>query len=875
MILNNNLNTREQNSSISDAGSLTNQRKEGISSRQGAAGFESQAQSGLSVLDDESQESLAAVADNLTTQLQTGTSGNDRLNGTDGNDYIKGLAGNDTIRGKGGDDILDGGEGDDRLYANDGADRLYGGEGDDRVYGNDGDDLLKGGNGTDRLYGGNGADRIFGGEGSDYLRGQNGNDSLSGGAGDDTVYGGSGADRLFGNAGNDILKGGNGNDIFVDNQGTNTIVGGRGQDEVRFAGNFDDYTIKARGRSFVFENKQTGSINTVSSVERFAFNDQGLSLSTLKESFIGKKDTNYHSFDGSFNNLKNPDIGKVDSPYRHIAPKDESRSMGGAQEASLPNPRDISNAVFTQDAETKNDKGLSDMFWLWGQFLDHDITLTPTVETENADIPIPKGDPLFDPQGTGDKTMSFDRSVYIIDDQGVRNQTNHITAVIDGSNIYGSSKEAQEDVRSGVGGKLTVDENNRMPKDSKGHFVSGDERVNENVGLTSMHTIWVREHNQVADQIASEHPTWKDEKIFQEARKKVVGEMQAISANEFYPEVLGGEGLKSYQGYNPDVSPQISNEFASAAYRFGHTMLSPDILRLDEDGKEIPEGNLALRDAFFRPDKVEEAGIDPILRGFADHTAQAADAKLVDDVRNFLFGPPGSGGFDLATLNIQRGRDHGIAGYNDVREAAGLFRITSFDDPIFQGDSGQRLASVYSSPDQVDLWVGGLAENAKDDGLFGSTFSTILRDQFTRSRDGDRFWYENRFSGAELSELNNLKLSDVIERNSDIKNLQDDVFIASNNFVQPVADPVQVRSLGAAGSDGATGTNAITSQPAASDQVIENVAEITTNTIMVSAAEASIIQDRAFEGAAAEAALEAESVTSDAELRQAGILPKE
>jgi hypothetical protein len=238
-------------------------------------------------------------------------------------------------------------------------------------------------------------------------------------------------------------------------------------------------------------------------------------------------------------------------------------------------------------------------------------------------------------------------------------------------------------------------------------------------------------------------------------------------------------------------------------------------------------------------------------------------------VRNFLFGPPGSGGFDLASLNIQRGRDHGISGYNDVREALGLSRITSFDDPIFKGDSGQRLASVYSSPDQVDLWVGGLAEKGQGEALFGSTFSTILNDQFSRLRDGDRFWYQNRFSGAELNELNNLKLSDIIERNTGIQQIQDDVFVASSNFVEPVISAaVQVELNSSLVFSGTTG------EAAGSDAAIRNVAEIATNTIQVSSSEADIIINNALEIQDAEEELEESSTTSDVELIQAGILPQ-
>ncbi len=768
-------------------------------------------------------KSLIQLIERLLSQLQNNPvrkDGNNKGNNQDGSHRFsrRGTSGNDQLRGT---------------------------NGADQIHGRGGDDTIRGRGGNDKLLGGKGDDTLFGGRG---------NDRLKGGKGHDTLNGGQGNDRLYGGKGNDVLKGGRGRDVFIDNRGSNTIEGGQGRDEIRFSGKFKDYEILTRGDKFIFENMKTGNINTVSDVERFTFKDQGLSLSTLISTFVGNEDTKYHSIDGSFNNLMNPDIGKVDSPFRSLVPKDESRSMGGIKFAELPNPREISNAVFAQTEPTENKKGLSDMFWLWGQFLDHDITLTPTTTAESAPIPIPIGDPLFDPQRTGDKTMSFDRSVSIINDKGERKQINRITAVIDGSNIYGSSKEVQEEIRQFSGGRLTVDENNRMPKNAQGHFISGDERVNENVGLIAMHTLWVREHNLVADKLAQENPRWNDEKLFQEARKTVVAEMQAITANEFLPNLLGGKGLSEYRGYNPNVSPQVSNEFASAAYRFGHTMLSPNILRLDEGGNEIEEGNLRLRDAFFRPDKIEEAGVDPILRGFAAQTAQAADAKIVDDVRNFLFGPPGAGGFDLASLNIQRGRDHGVASYNDVREGMGLNRITSFDDPIFKNGSGERLASVYKSTDDIDLWVGGLAEDPDSDGrdgLFGSTFSGVLRDQFERSRNGDRFWYENRFSGAELRDLNNLKLSDIIKRTTGVENIQDNAFIASNN----INSSAQADFAPAAGAQGAA------SQPSIRVPV-EDVVAIATDTVQVSQAEANTIITRALEVDDAETALAASTSTT-------------
>jgi len=511
---------------------------------------------------------------------------------------------------------------------------------------------------------------------------------------------------------------------------------------------------------------------------------------------VTEPQTEYRSIDGTGNNRRNPELGSSGQALDKSLGTDPAREPGGTTEARLPSAREVSNAVSAQNGNTQNNKGLSDMFWIWGQFLDHDLTLVHASGQESANVAVPEGDPWFDPAGTGTASIGFTRSVATIGSDGQRQQNNSITAFLDGSNVYGSDAETAASLRDFSGGRLKESSGNLPPVDGAGLYLAGDERANENPGLTSMHTLWMREHNRIADELATQHPDWGDETLYQEARRKVVAEMQAITYNEFLPNLLGDNALPQYQGYNSSTNPDIGNEFATAAYRFGHTMLSPQLLRLDDNGQVIPEGNLSLREAFFNPARVAEAGIDPILRGAASQTAQAADPMVIDDVRNFLFGAPGGGGMDLVSLNIQRGRDHGVAGYNDVREQLGLPRITSFDDPIWQGDFGQKLAQVYESPDDVDLWVGGLAEQSSGDALLGPTMTQILAEQFTGIRDGDRFWYQNQFSGRELNELQNLRLSDIIERNTGIQNIQDNVMLASNVHLQNTG-AVNLRSMAA------------------------------------------------------------------------------
>ena len=179
--------------------------------------------------------------------------------------------------------------------------------------------------------------------------------------------------------------------------------------------------------------------------------------------------------------------------------------------------------------------------------------------------------------------------------------------------MYGSDAERAAALRTFEGGQLKTSEGDLLPFNEDGLpnaggtsadlFLAGDVRANEQVGLTAMHTLWVREHNRIAEQLASEQPKASDEQLYQRARAIVIAEMQAITYNEFLPALLGEDAISEYRGYDHRVNPGITNVFSTAAYRFGHSMLSSELLRLDNDGTIADEGNLALQDAFFRPDR--------------------------------------------------------------------------------------------------------------------------------------------------------------------------------------------------------------------------------------------------------------------------------
>lgn len=490
----------------------------------------------------------------------------------------------------------------------------------------------------------------------------------------------------------------------------------------------------------------------------------------------------WQSIDGTGNNLAHPDWGSTDSSFLRIAPAAYADGAAAPAGAARPSARAISNALAAQpeDAPT-NDRLMSNFVYVWGQFIDHDLDLTNAASPAEAfPIAVPRGDPQFDPAGTGTQVIPLNRSAYDPTTGTAagnpRQQVNAITAWIDGSMVYGSDAATAASLRTFSGGRLRTSAGNLLPTEAdSGFFVAGDVRVNENPDLIALHTLFLREHNRLADRIQSTTPGLSDEEIYQRARRLVIAEIQAITFNEFLPALLGPNAPGRYTGYNANVNPGIANEFAAAAYRIGHTLVGDDVEFLDNQGNEVRPA-LSLSEAFFNPDVVRETGIDPILKYLASDHAQEVDTRVVDSLRNFLFGPPGAGGLDLASLNIQRGRDHGLADYNTTRTAYGLPRVRSFADITSNRTLQEALRRTYGSVNNVDLWVGGLAEDHLPGSSVGPTFTRIIADQFRRLRDGDRFWYARVFSGRELLDLQRTTLADVIRRNTSVTNLQDNVF---------------------------------------------------------------------------------------------------
>jgi peroxidase len=500
----------------------------------------------------------------------------------------------------------------------------------------------------------------------------------------------------------------------------------------------------------------------------------------------------FRSIDGSGNNPIDPTRGAADTPLLRTTTNAYVDGSGEPPGGDQRGARDISNLVVEQDDLIPNAQRVTDFLWQWGQFIDHDMDLTPSIDpAEPFNIPVPPGDPYFDPNNTGTQVIELDRSLYEMIN-GVREQVNVDTAYIDASQVYGSDEARAHELRRLDGsGKLKTSAGDLLPYNVDGfpnlpdtgaiYFLAGDLRSNEQLGLTAMHTLFMREHNFWADVFHAAEPWLDDDGIYFRARAIVGAEIQIITYRDFLPLLLGNPPLAPYRGYHPEVNATIANAFSGAAYRVGHTLLSPQLLRLDSHNHSI--GNISLADAFFNPTQISSIGIEPYLRGLAKQRPQEVDAYVVDPVRNFLFGQPGQGGFDLAALNIQRGRDHGLPRYNQVRMDYGLPPYATFADMNPDRVIQARLAAAYASPDDVDIWLGALAEKHKAGMMVSETTYIILKDQFERLRDGDRFWYQIYLPRPLVAMLEHQPLSDIIHRNTTIGHeLQRDVFRLPNNY---------------------------------------------------------------------------------------------
>ena len=537
----------------------------------------------------------------------------------------------------------------------------------------------------------------------------------------------------------------------------------------------------------------------------------------------------YRTIDGSCNNLRVPNFGRSFTPLQRILDPDFGDNFMLPREdqsgRDLPSARLVSTLTrFNQDEE---DQQFSAILFSFGQFIDHDLDHVPITESggeiiecctsegqlvkassltleERAvcfPIEIPRGDSLA---RDGRSCINFVRAVSgpSLDCQpGPLFPLNQITHWLDSSNVYGSTPEISEALRTFENGLLDTiigqDGQEQLPIDPHEDCVgptetcglAGDLRPNENAALGSMHVLFVREHNRVARALKEFNPRWRDEKLYQEAKRIVNAQWQHIIYNEWLPIFLGSRFLKTFglqpltrgfsQTYRDDFDPRVTTEFAGAAFRVGHTFIV-DVIRTISAITSQARQVLDLQDTFSDGDLIRRPNlVDEIIKGLTLQAVQSYDNNFVDDVTDHLFDDDEMG-FDLIALNIQRAREFGIPGYIHYREICGLGRVNSFDDlrSNIPADRIDNLRKAYQSVEDIDLFIGAIQELAtEEDSLVGSTFLCLIGDVFARMRFGDRFFYDNEnqagsFTEDQLNQIRRTSLARIICDNTKIEEIQ-------------------------------------------------------------------------------------------------------
>ena len=430
----------------------------------------------------------------------------------------------------------------------------------------------------------------------------------------------------------------------------------------------------------------------------------------------------FRQLDGRCTTNRNRAWGAINEPQFSYRTWHSSATPTGTH---LPSARLISNIVSSQSGDILSRRRLNQLTTFMGQFLDHCLIKTPSNRAEPLNIPIPRHDRIFANFSRGQLSMHRSRRMPVRNARGrirAHRAINTLPSAVDLTAVYGTDERRLSAMRTGAGGMLRVQRSasgdllplntgsfQNDPANAGPFFLAGESRSNENPALTSLHTLFVREHNTIARQLHAVFPGKDDDTLFQYARVVNIAQFQKVVFEEYYP-AMTGRTLR-YRGYNENVNPTVSDIFGGAAFRVGHTMVGSSVPRRGPGNKKlapIPASRM-----FFPPAAMlRSQGIDPFLRGMLYERSQEVDLSVSDTLRNLLFSTRlgHEHGFDLVALNIQRGRDHALPSYNGVRRMFGRRPAGSFHDISRSAAVRSALHSAYGSTSRVEAWVGLMAE---------------------------------------------------------------------------------------------------------------------------------------------------------------------
>jgi peroxidase len=527
--------------------------------------------------------------------------------------------------------------------------------------------------------------------------------------------------------------------------------------------------------------------------------------------------------DGTCNNLQNPWWGAANTPYKRLLRAEYDDGLSSMRQNSvirnsyLPNTRKVATTLHKANP-TKS--VWSNFAVSFGQSIAHDIAGTYGPKNQDGsnfvcdcnsindhcyNIPIPEKDAFYK-KNSNMQCYPFTRNQASVRDYecnyGPREQLNRHSHFLDLRFIYANS----ENTRARKEGLLSVSINalgeytfklknpNGCPYGRGEIYHTGDENGEQNVYLTGVQNIWLRNHNQLAETLRRINAHWDDETLFQEARRINIAMYQHVIYSEYLPQLIGPAAMrifdlepltKGYSNkYNPELYPQLLNEFVTAAYRH-HFLVHHKQCWADERMKLFGCHDLV---AGMKNSSHSCWSVDEVIRGQIAQASYYSTPQINWFINNVLLHQPSS----IGVLNIQRGRDHGLRSYNHYRELCGLNRAKSFDELYNIPPSVRnQLKSLYAHVDDIDAWSGMTCEIPVKDAFIGHTFACIIGKQFQDLKRGDRFYYESnhpsspKFTPEQLNLIRSTSLAALLCRNMDAEFIPKWPFLLWNPKTNP------------------------------------------------------------------------------------------
>ncbi len=490
----------------------------------------------------------------------------------------------------------------------------------------------------------------------------------------------------------------------------------------------------------------------------------------------------FRTCNGSWNNLHNPKEGAAGTRFSRNVKLEAVKPETG-QRLLTPNPREISRHLLTRNAPMKEVPFLNMLAAVWIQFQNHDwISHGENKLTDLMEIPLAADDAtakkfhqtkMFVPRTQPDPTRMKEG------EDAPASFINEVTHWWDASQIYGSDAATTERLRIHIDGKMRLTEDGTLPLDKKGMEETGFVR-NWWVGLSMLHTVFVREHNAICDMLKAHNPTWDDNRLFNVARLINAAITAKIHSVEWTPAILPNQGLD--MGLNANWYGILTNLFKAGKDR--KTVADINVRNPELGGVVGNPMNkhgvpYALSEEFVEvyrlhsllPEKlhIKKIGDDATTEVPFVEVRQAGSAKLTQKVSFtnlfYSFGNQHPGQlvlnnfpkfmqelsipfnpvYDMGAVDILRARERGVPRYNEFRRQLGMNPIASFEDLTDEKEVVEKLKAVYGTEsgavEDLDLLIGTLSEGHRPNGFgFGETMFQIFILNATRRLQADRFY---------------------------------------------------------------------------------------------------------------------------------------